>query len=446
MVFRMASCAAVVVTAGCVSSGTWRALHEVEEELASRGGSEPPPDSAAPLEAGAPTECRAIVEAIVARYPGLEAYRARARAALASARAEGAPPPPDVMLELWDFPIGDPQLADREGMYMLGLGQELPPADALDGRARAMVEEARIALAELAERAREIRAEAAHACADWSEAEAERARLVEAESVVQQMREAVIARFASSDQPLSDVLRIDAELAHLAHRRVEAEARRARAGARIEALLGLEARTESGLPPPLAERTLELELARLLELAAELRGAIAGARARARAAAARLAAAEAEASIPTFSIRATYMQMPGARAGLGAAFGMTLPWLWSGEGARRDAAREEVDAALDEVAALERDVRVEVVGAVHALEVVARSLAILREHRRPATARALEAVGSNYATGQADLLTWLDLVRAMRDIDIEEVELLGEAAHAWADLEGAVGAPLEEGR
>jgi outer membrane protein TolC len=180
----------------------------------------------------------------------------------------------------------------------------------------------------------------------------------------------------------------------------------------------------------------------LADRAIEVRGLIGVSRARARAAEARAWAAEAQATVPMFMVGATYMQTPSMRPGLGVEVGITLPWFWSGEGPARDAARLEAEAELDEVARMERDVRVEVVGAARMIEVVARTLATLRERERPAAERALEAVAVTYSSGEVDLIAWLDAVRAVRELGVEEARLLGEGAHAQAELESAIGVSL----
>lgn len=427
--------------AGCVSPGTWSALHEVERELERE-----------PVVASSGDEriahardvrgCAELAQRIVAAHPALGVPRARARAALAMARSEGALPAPELMLELWDFPIGDPQRADREGMYMVGLAQALPPAAALDGRARAAVEDARAALGELAERRREIGAAAAHACVDWSEASAVALRLEGAALVLDRMRDALIARFASSDDALSQIARLDGERARIERMQVDAAARAARGSARLAAWLGGDADVLPGRAPELALAEGTLDHDALLARAIAARGAIESARARARAAAARADAAEADATLPRFVIGANYMQMPSQRAGLGASFGMTLPWLWSGEGAARDAARAAAEAELDGVAGLERDLGAELAAAIGSLDAAERAVRTLRERERPAAQRAMEAVASTYAAGRADLLAWLDAVRTLRELDVEEARLLGEAAHAWAELESAVGGEI----
>src|SRR5688572_18226759 len=83
----------------------------------------------------APT-CAALAEAITRSHPALRAAQHRARAATLRSDSEGSLPPPMLSFEIWDFPIGAPSRADREGMYMVGLGQEFPGGGRSD-RARA---------------------------------------------------------------------------------------------------------------------------------------------------------------------------------------------------------------------------------------------------------------------------------------------------------------------
>ncbi|UJR78635.1 TolC family protein [Sandaracinus amylolyticus] len=429
-------CGAAVMAAGCVSQTTWRALDEVERELATQAHEE---ETAETASAGS---CEEIVARVVASHPSLAALRARTRASIAEARAEGALPAPELMLEVWDFPIGDPERADREGMYMAGLSQALPPAGALDGRARAAAEEAREALGEWSERRRELRAEAAHACTDWAEARVIDARLAAAEEVLARMIEALRARMSTSDDPLAELARVEAERARVRRMRAETETSRARAEARLAAWIGESAITIEGEPTLRASESTPDRDA-LFERAMRARGVIESARASARAAAARADAASAEANVPMFRVSATYMQMPQARAGLGASFSMTLPWLWSGEGAAHEAARARAEAALEVVAATERALRGEIAAAIASLETARRALAAIEGEERPAVERALGAIAATYASGPGDLLAWIDAVRALRELEVEDARLRAAAAHAWIDLESAVGGPIE---
>ncbi len=431
-------CAAALSAAGCVSGGTWSAVNEVERELAALEEREAPRAATPARETGG--DCRAIAERVVREHPRLRALRSRTRAGLARARSEGALPAPELMLEVWDFPIGDPQTADRDGMYMAGLSQEFPPAGSLDARARAAAEESRGLLGEAAEEARELRSAAFEACSTWAARALEVERLRASEDLVVRMQELLRTQLATGRASLGELARLDAESARLERMRVEAEAMRERARARLRAWLGTE-----DVTLPAAIDAPELPEIDLWTLARERRGALRVARARATAAAARADAAQAEAMVPTFRVSATYMQMPSMRPGLGAALSFTLPWLWSGEGAARDAARAEADAELDLLAGLERDVRAELAGASSELQAALAALRVLRERQRPAAQRALDAMLAAYPSGSVDLNAWLDAARAVRELDVEEARLLAEAARVFAELESTVGAPLTQG-
>lgn len=407
-------CGGALCAAGCVSSGTWSAYSEIERELETD------------VRAADGSSCAELAAEVAATFP---VARSMARAELARGRSESALPAPELMLEVWDFPIGDPQLADREGMYMVGLEQEIPPG--LDARARAGAERAREALAMSSDRTRMIRARALETCVEWAASELEAARVREVEALAGSMRELLVARMPTGDG-LAEIARVEAEAARLERMRVEAEARSARARAQLSAWLD----RELGAPPSI-EPAREADADAIIADAVDARGSIRAARARARAAEAMADAANEESLVPTFRVRVTYMQMPSMRPGLGAAVGMTLPWLYSGEGAARDAARAEADAAREEAEALERELRAEVRSAAASLQANARALAILRERERPAAERAIEAVRAALATGGAEIDDWLAAMERVRELEVEETRLIREAAMARAALEGA---------
>lgn len=445
MAFSALATCCGVLTEGCVSSATWSSWHEVDTSVRDDGELDAQLVDEHGGEAGPFTfaSCDEVARVAIATFPGLEAPRQRVREALAMARAEGALPAPSARVEVWDFPIGDPSRADREGMYMLGVAQELPPAGGLDGDARARVEQAREALGELAEMRREIGSEAAHACADWASASLTRARLLAWIAVIDQMQNAVTARYGAGGGTLADVARIERERATAERmvRRVEGDA--ARAEAEIRARLGVEASVPLGEAPP-PPTPPELERGRVVEYALAHRGLLLAARARIRGASARVTAAEARASTPTFMLGGQYMQTPQARAGLGLEVGMTLPWLWSGQRDALDAARASEAAEEAEVLGLERALTVDVRVALAGLDTLSATLTSLREQEAPAAQRALDAVAATYGAGEGTLLDWLDAARAIRELQIEEADLLGEVGHALADLTGATGATPSE--
>jgi cobalt-zinc-cadmium efflux system outer membrane protein len=452
----------MLIASGCVSSGTWAAWHRAHERIeeleAAAHDDAVARSSGAAESAGASTDapaetagesfvfasCDDVARIAVARNPGLRAPRERARAALAMARAEGALPAPTASVAVWDFPIGDPSLADREGMYMLTVAQELPPPDALDASARAMVEEARAALGELDEMRREIAGEAMHACADWAGAAATGARLGAWVELLGAMRLVVEARLSAGGGMLADVARLAREIttAERMIARTTSDAERARET--LRAWLGVAGETSLGVAPALLGAAPRVSTADVLAHAFEHRGLLETGRADVAAAGARARAAEARASIPTFMFGGMYMQTPQMRAGLGLEFGMTLPWLWSGESDLAAAARAEAAAAEAEVAGSERSIAVEVRTAVAELQTSANVLETLRTREAPAAAFALDATAAAYGAGEGTLLEWLDAARAIRELEIEETEILSEILHALVGVASASGAHLEE--
>ncbi len=434
--------------AGCVSSSTWTAWHATSERISELEAEESATEARfVDASADAPlsfTSCDDVVRAVVATSPGLSAPRERARSALASARAEGALSAPTARVAVWDFPIGDPSLADREGMYMLTVAQALPPAGDLDGRARARVEEARAALGQLDEMRRMVAADAAHDCADWAGATARGAALRAWIDTLGSMREATRARYAAAGGALADVARIERELA-TAERMLERTAGGAdRAAETLRARMGVAAGRALGPAPSLPAEVVAIAPDAALAYAIEHRGALAAARSGVAAAEARAAAATARADVPMFMIGAMYMQTPQMRPGLGLELGMTLPWLWSGERDEAEAMRADARAMESEVAGIERAIAVEVRAALAELVTNRRALRVLREREAPAAALALDATAATYGAGEGNLLDWLDAARATRELAVEEVELLTEVAHARVDVASALGATLGE--
>lgn len=436
-------CVVALSTTGCLSTTTVQARRDAEAGLARppwTGGAAPPQATGSSATADVST-CEGLARTIVASHPRLRAARARARAALARSRAEGSLPPPHASIEVWDFPIGDPSRADREGMYMLGVGQEFPAPGARDNRSLAEAEEARVALAELSDAGRELWAQARHACANWSAAEAVRSRLSSYRALLGESREAMIARYQTGGETLGIVSRADAELAAADRHVAEAEEEVLVARATLSALAG----EEVAIPPsiPALETTnTAVDLDRLLALALSSRGDVSAADARRRSADARAAAATAEANAPSFEVRATYMQTPSMRAGLGAMFSMSLPWLWGGASDRRDSAQHEVEAARADASDVNRTVRVEVTRAAGQLRALGRALEILVEREIPAAQRALEAERAGLVAGDFNLASWIQAAHALREAHVDEARVRGALEHTRIDLEMSVGRPL----
>jgi outer membrane protein TolC len=371
------------------------------------------------------------------------AARARANAAVERSHAEGSLPAPMASVEIWDFPVGDPSLADSEGMYMFGLAQEFPGGGRSD-RARAEQQMAHEAKAEGADALRRLKADAAHACVSWAVAESVRERLVEHRKLLEQVREAALVGYRGSAGGLGAVARADAELASAERRIAESEAELETAQTTLAALAG-PAVTLPSAAPPLSERDEHPDPKKLTQIALATRGDIAAAQARKGAASARADAASSEATTPSFEVKATYMQTPGMRAGLGAMVGMSLPWLWGGGSGRRDGARYDFEAAAAEAESARRMASAEVAQAVGRVRALRRSLAVLREREIPAAERAVEAGRASLGSGGFDLSAWLEAASVLRVARVDEARTSGEIEHAFVDLEASVGRPIEPG-
>ncbi len=196
--------------------------------------------------------------------------------------------------------------------------------------------------------------------------------------------------------------------------------------------------------PALVVRDANPESTQLTAVALTERGDVNAAKSRQNAAAARLDAVETEANTPSFEVRATYMQTPGMRPGLGAMVGMSLPWLWGGGGDRKDGARHEFEAAAADSEVTRRMAKVEVARAAGRLRALRRSLAVLREREIPAAERAIEAERAMLGSAGFELSAWIQAATALRTARVDEARMRGEIEHAFVDLEASVGRTLEQ--
>ncbi len=434
---RTIPCVVLLCLSSCVSHAAVSARAAAESELAEPIVVDGPPESGAVQTGG----CADLARAVASRHPGARAATQRGRASLARSRAKGSLPPPRAAFEVWDFPIGAPETADEDGMYMVSLGQELPAPGMRSGEARADAEEARADAAEARERARMIYGEVAHACVDWAGSAAAIDHWRRYLSLVESSREASVAAFRAG-APLAGVARLDAELATAERKLAIAEEETRQARRTLEELthglakLPADPPALSALsnPPPSGGAVSE-------------RDDVRAARGRVEGALAQSDVAEATALEPELEVRATYMQTPGARAGLGAMVGMSLPWLWGGGSDAREAAEHDVNAARSELESAQRRARAEVTRADGQARVLGRSLQMLTEREIPAAERAMEAHHASATGAMFDLAEWLEAALALRQARLDEVETRTALAHALVDLAIARGTPTaREGR
>ena len=158
-----------------------------------------------------------------------------------------------------------------------------------------------------------------------------------------------------------------------------------------------------------------------------------------RAATSGAAAADAEDG-PRFTVGLAYFHpVGGMEAGWGASFGMSLPWLWGPASQRAESAARTAEAESAAASAARLRVRTEATMALAAVRGAEARIVALAKVAQPAAHRAVETAATGYATGSADLMTWLDGERMALDVELELAMARADLERALADLDGAVG-------
>lgn len=443
---RLSALALLLAAAsGCISRQTEQVLDAsyegagaplAETERRAEGAKAPAPGVGEPLD-----EQQVVAEA-VAKSPALALMAHRARALVHAGRAEGSLPPAELGFEIWNLPLERPYSLNEADMYMVELRQRFPAAGSLDARARAMAEEAQALLYEVAAEERLVAQGAADAFADYAQAFAEQRLLKRQLELLQRMRELTQARLSTGGSGLGALARLEVELARAQRALARVAGDIARSRATLNALLRRPSSAALGEPRQGPAKTVRLPVEELLTRAQAHRGVLLSADARVRAAEARHAAAVAEARVPEFMAGLGYWQDPTMRPGLGLTTSMSLPWFW-GPGRHRVAQTEE--ETLAERAARDGDLQgaeLEVTAAHASLAALEEQLQVVTGQALPAARRSMDALAATLSTGSASLLEWVDVARAVLDLELEVVVLQAELARTVASLELAVGAPL----
>jgi cobalt-zinc-cadmium efflux system outer membrane protein len=386
-----------------------------------------------------PVDRALVVRVAVARNRTIAAAMQRAHATGLAGRAEGALPPPEAMVQVWQVPVSRPYALDSQ-MIMVGVSQSFPAPGSRGAREAARTSEARALEAMAKDRGRLVARQAAHAFADYVEATARHTVHREHRDVAARVMAMAEARQASGGA-LTDVTQADVEAARVEADVVTDATLEESARARINVLLGRAAGLPLGAPrtvdPEVPAWPLDELLAQARDARPELRAASAEREAR------RMdeRAAAREATWPAFSVAALYFapttSMPEHGYGVNAS--MSLPWLWGAAGARQDAQRAQLAAATTAEQGAHVDVDAEVVLASAAARSAALRLGVLLGRALPATGRGFDATWSAYATGQRDVLTLLAAERAVVDVREQIVTTRAALDHALADLDAAVG-------
>jgi len=426
---------------GCVSTQTNRALDR-SYRMASVHVQAPSAEEAPLPDLTGPIDRNALVALAVARSPSLAAVAHRARSMVHAARAEGSLPASELGLQAWNLPLTRPYAFGEADMYMVELRQRFPASGSLDARARAAAEDAQAILAEVVSEERLTAQRAAGAYADYVHGRQDHALHHQHLALLEQMQQAVQARFTTGGTGLADAARVDLELAKTRRAIARIDGDVARARATINSLLRRPVDAPLGEPREVLPETVRLSVDELLTRASSTRGATLAADARVRAASARRDAAQAEAEVPEFTVGLGYWQDPARRPGIGVTASMSLPWLWGPQRHRLEEARELEASELSSEGAVSVELQSEVTSAHAQLVALEQEIFIVHGQAVPAARRSIDAVRAAYTTGNASLLDWVDTARSVLDLEMEKTDLNAELAQAVAALERAVGSQL----
>ncbi len=383
-----------------------------------------------PAQADTAAQCCALARTAVAQSPLPDARRAERATREARAEVDGRLAAPELRLEVWDFPLGDPSRADRDGMYMIGLAQRLGVPGARGARARAAQAEARAAADDARDALRMDALDLAATCVEHAASVARRAQLDVLLGLARDV-EAELTR-GTVTAGLGAATRAAAERARLERLAATADGERAALRARLDAWA-----PSLAWPEALEVATTSTAQAATDDVDTDSR--VASSRARVEAAAARAEAADAAAAWPAFEVALTAMQMPGARFGAGVMVGLELPWLWGPEAAMRDEARAMERAADADARAARWRVAIERRALRATLAARARARAALERAELPALRDAIRVTRAELGGARFELTAWLELERRLVEAELERVD--HAAALALAEVALALRAP-----
>lgn len=397
-----------------------------------------------PVYQGPPLSLREALDEALRANPTLIALKRQFEAARHRPDQARAFAAPTFEAQIWQWPIDTLNPADTD-MYMFTVGQDIPGRGKRGLRAAVAEKDSALAENDIAVRAREVVDQVRRAYAELFLNR--KAIEIHHDNVdlMRQFADISSVKYAAGRISQGDVLKAVVELSMLQDGLVQLHERADRAEARLNTLLDrdpgapigplAEPRERVLLPPP-------AELQRLaLERQPELRGAA-------------LAVERAEAALavamrddqPDFVVTGGYMLMPGRTDAWTASLGVTwpaAPWARDRPDARKAEAAAEIDAARAQQRAARNAVEYAVQDAYIRVKAAERRAALLRTSVVPQSAQALEVARAAYQTDRVDFLALIDSQRGLLDVRLEYYRALSDLEQALADLERAVGTPLE---
>ncbi len=411
-------------------------------------GSSPSPGQSEPALAGSALRLDGLIETVLARNGSLEAMRQAWREAVARYPQVISLEDPMISGMVGPKTLDRPRTEMGERLdvaYRLDLSQRVPWPGKLRLRGRSALEEAEAA----GEDVETARQKLIH---ETKLAYFELAFVHEAEAINQ--RESALAqellanarsRYETGLGSKEDALEAEIELAHVRHRSLSLDRLRKNAEARLSALLNQSPELAFPPPPPLVEiPEAESPAAEALRaVALSRRPELSALEARLRAAEADVALARKE-YFPDLTLMAAYdafWDVRELRPMIGLGFNIPI------QRRRRRAAEEEAHARLERLTAeleqMRRELEAEVQLAFDQLQESRHVIHLYDAQFLPPAREALATARSNYEAGRSDRATLIEAERKLLTLELNRRQALAEYFQREADLERAVGGPIE---
>ena len=381
----------------------------------------------------------------LARNPEIAVAARRVAMAEANVPAAGALDDPEAMYRGWGVPLRQPwNYNQAQNMFMM---TQAPPGPGKRGlRTSVAHSDVSVAKDELAAARLRVRVQARKAFFDLLEAQDELRIHDEHVGIAREAIEAARIRYTSGKVPQQDMIRAQLEMAKLGEHMIRFERDAEVARVRLNTLLGRDPDTPIQIHGDYGVLAALPSASSLEQQALQARPDLLEAAASAEKSRRQEALAK-KAYVPDFSISAGYMLMPPTNAMRNTYMvegSMTLPWL---DRRKHDAELSEAKAAVTEqdaeLAALRTEAFGQIREALAEAEAAQKFAALYQNSLRPQAEATLHAAIIAYENNQTDFLNLLDSQMAVIDMDLNRIQALGDFNNRLADLELAVGRPVD---
>lgn len=394
--------------------------------------------SSSELGRGGVLERGAFVREVLERNPSIDRAKSAWRAALARTEQQGAFEDPMVDLGVAPLSIGSSEA--RFG-YEVGISQKLPWFGKRSLERAAASAEAGAAKADYETVRRELALAAVTLYDQYFVAARSLAINTQHIGLMQAMREAAIAQFATGRGSTQDALQAEVELTHMEHDAVMLAAQRDVTMAQMNELLHRS--PDLPLPPPSAELGLppvpDASAARLQAEAVERRPDIVAAHERARAQRARAERGERE-SFPDVTLSTTYSSMwdmPQHRWMVGV--GVNLPFQSATRGAVSDEARAMRSEFESDAARMSDAARTQVFVSLRQLETSRHVLELYEKRLMPVALQQIDAARASFTNSQTPFTSVIEAERNLRRVELDYQLTRAEYGMRRAELDRALG-------